>query len=281
MPVTIMADSACDLSPSEAAAAGIELVPILVRFGDRTYRDGIDLRLADFYGRLAAEPVLPVTEPPPQTAFEEAFTRSASGSNRVVCIVVSSKVSKVYETATAAAQSVPGVTVVDSKTLSAGFGLLATGAARFAKSGVDAETILAALDAWIASQHGYAIYPDLRFLQKSGRINKAQLLLGSMMHVFPVTRVGRDGALEGETTVKSWDQAKTMVASVAARKIEHPAKTRVAVTHTYAPELAQFVAAELQKRLSAPLKELTIHSAGPTIGSNVGPGAAGIFMLEE
>jgi DegV family protein with EDD domain len=158
--------------------------------------------------------------------------------------------------------------------------LLVTGAAQLAKTGANAAAIEAAVNGWIGTQHGFAIYPDLKFLAKSGRINKAQLVLGTVMHVFPVTRVARDGALEGETTVKSWDQAKEMLASIVSRKLERPPSARVAITHTNAPDQAQFVADELRKKLTQPLKELAIYPAGPTIGANVGPGSLGIFMLE-
>ena len=101
------------------------------------------------------------------------------------------------------------------------------------------------------------------------------------MHVFPVTRVGSEGMMEGETTVKSWEQAKEMLASIASRKLERPPASRVFVTHANAPADAQFVADELRKKLNSPLKELALYTAGVTIGANVGPGSLGIFMLEE
>jgi hypothetical protein len=49
------------------------------------------------------------------------------------------------------------------------------------------------------------------------------------------------------------------------------ANTRVAITHTHAPQAGQFIAGELPKKLTAPVKELNVYAAGPTIGANVGP----------
>jgi DegV family protein with EDD domain len=165
--------------------------------------------------------------------------------------------------------------------MSGGVGLIVSGAARLARAGADAAAVSAAIGKWIETQRGYAIYPDLKFMAKSGRINKAQLVLGTVMHMFPVTRIAADGSLEGEATVKSWDQAKELLAGIASRKLERPANSRVFIMHTNAPDQAQFVAGELRKKILASPKELSIHPAGPTIGANVGPGSLGIFMLED
>jgi DegV family protein with EDD domain len=282
MGVSIITDTASDLSGPQAASAGVDLVPILVNFGSQQYRDGVDLRLADFYVKLDPNGELPTTAPPPASDYEAIFRKHVSAGNDVICPVVSSKLSKVYENATAAAKSFEGkVHVVDCKTLSGGVGLIATGAARMARAGSDTQTILAAMQKWIASQHGYAIYPDLKFMAKSGRINKAQLVLGTVMHLFPITRVSAEGVIESETTVKSWEQAQQMIASVMFRKLQRPASTRIAITHAHAPQVGQKIADELKSKLSAPLKELNVWEAGPTIAANAGPGAAAIFMIEE
>jgi DegV family protein with EDD domain len=282
VPAAVVTDSTCDLNPAQATGLGIELVPIIVKFGSQEFRDGVDLRLSDFYAKLDPNGELPVTAPPPPDVFASAFRKHVQVGHDVVCITVASKLSKTFEHAQQAAAEFGGkVHVIDSKTLSGGAGLLASGAARLANTGVDAPKIVAAVNKWIGTQHGYAIYPDLKFLAKSGRINKAQLVLGTVMHLVPVTRVGTDGSLESETTVKSWDQAQQMLASIMSRKLEHAPNSRVAITHTHAPELGQTIADELKKKLLRPLKELNIWEAGPTIAANAGPGSAAIFMLEE
>jgi DegV family protein with EDD domain len=225
---------------------------------------------------------LPVTAPPEPSDFAAVFRKHVQSGNDVVCITVSSKLSKIFENAQQAAAEFSGkVQVIDGKTLSAGLGLLVSGAARLAKTGVDSSTVAAAVKKWIGTQHGYAIYPDLKFMAKSGRINKAQLVLGTVMHLFPITRISADGAIESETTVKSWELAQQMLASIMSRKLERPNRSRVAITHAHAPETGQRIADDLRGKLSAPLKELNVYEAGPTIAANAGPGSAAIFMLED
>jgi DegV family protein with EDD domain len=280
MPVVIVADSSCELTAAQAAAAGVTLVPVIVCVGERRFRDGVDLSTGEFYRLLASGNELPSTLPPEPEAFEAAFRRLVG--SEIICLTVSGKVSKIYEHASkaAAASGVP-VRVLDSCTVTGGFALLVTGAAALARAGASSETVVAAIETWKSRQQGFAAYPDLRFLARSGRINKAQMALGLMMNVFPITRVSRTGEMEGETTVRSWEQAKESLASIAARKIGRPEAARIAVMHTNAPELATFIADGLRQRLSAPPKELSIYTAGPTVGANVGPGAAGVFFTEE
>lgn len=282
MAVAIVGDSTCDLSREEAASLGVDLVPIIVRFGTKEYHDGVDLRLADFYMRLDPAGELPVTAPPPAEDFVAAFQKQVDAGHEVIAPIVSAKLSKTYENAMAAAAQFGGkVHVVDTKTLSGGVGLIVTGAAELVRSGQDAHTVLATIGRWIAKQHGYATYPDLKYLAKSGRISKAQMILGTMMHLYPIVRLDPSGSLEGETTVKSFDLAKDMIVDIFIRKLEHVATTRITIVHSHDRALADHVLGELRKKLKGTPKQLTVHEAGPAIASNGGPGLVAIFSLEE
>ena len=59
--VAIFTDSASDLDPAEAAAAGIGIVPLLVNFGNESFKAGVDLSTADFWERMVA-PGCPVPD---------------------------------------------------------------------------------------------------------------------------------------------------------------------------------------------------------------------------
>jgi len=52
--VAIFTDSASDMDPAEAAAADIGIVPLLVTFGDDTFRAGVDLDTRAFWDRMTA-----------------------------------------------------------------------------------------------------------------------------------------------------------------------------------------------------------------------------------
>jgi len=282
MPIAIVTDSSSDLGPAKAAEAGIELVPCLVYFGDEVQRDGTDIGVDVFYDRLAKSTEIPKTTAPPAHAFTETFARLTAAGKEVVCVTVSSALSKTYVNASEAAAAFPGkVHVVDGKSVSAGTALLATGAAKLAKNGTTASQVVATLEKWIASEQGHLMYKDFKFLEKGGRIDQKQLVLATTMHLVPLMRVNAKGALESEATAKTWDEARDLLLSITGRKIERPASTHVAITHANAPELARFASDALDAKCAHGLAELNVYPAGPTIGTNFGPGFLGIFMRED
>ncbi len=58
MTIKIVTDSTTDISPDLAKNLGIEVVPGYVRFGNDTYRDGVDISKSGFYEKLADSPFL-------------------------------------------------------------------------------------------------------------------------------------------------------------------------------------------------------------------------------
>ena len=53
----ILTDSCCDLSAEMAAELGVEVLPLSLQMGDRTYRnylDGREIGFHDFFNRIAS-----------------------------------------------------------------------------------------------------------------------------------------------------------------------------------------------------------------------------------
>ncbi|HTC29222.1 MAG TPA: DegV family protein, partial [Candidatus Acidoferrum sp.] len=61
MSIAVVTDSTSDIDPQRAAALGITIVPLFVVFGDRSYRDYLDLSRREFFAKLSSEKVLPTT----------------------------------------------------------------------------------------------------------------------------------------------------------------------------------------------------------------------------
>ena len=82
MNVAILTDSTSDLSPDQAAGAGITVVPLYVRFGADEYRAGVDLTTERFWETMlapgAAHPTTAAPSPGDfRTAFEAALAAGA------------------------------------------------------------------------------------------------------------------------------------------------------------------------------------------------------------
>lgn len=283
MAVAIVTDSTSDIEPGSARAAGITIVPLFVVFGDRSYKDYVELSREEFYRKLASESTLPITSQPTAAMFEEAYSAPVAAGDDVLCIVISSHLSGTINAARAGAQTLANgrVEVYDSKTVSGGLGMMVLHAQAMAARGASLDEITAALDAMRESQHLYACLPDLSHLQRTGRIGAAQAALGTMMKIVPVLTL-EDGKVTAKARVRTFARAQETMLDLVFQAAPPAAQAHFIVIHTNAPALAQAVLRRLRERLgdAAPAR-LEIWEAGPVIATHGGPGAAGVFVATD
>jgi DegV family protein with EDD domain len=281
--ISIVTDSTSDIEPSRAAELGVSVVPLFVVWGDRSYRDYVDLSRPQFYEMLAGESTLPTTSQPTPAMFEDAFRPLAERGDDILCIVVSSKLSGTINAARAASQRFPDarIEIFDSQSVAGGLGMHVHKAHDMAQSGASMEEILAALAGEQQAQRMYALIADLSHIQRTGRIGKAQAAIGTMMKIVPVLCL-KDGLVAAEAQVRTWARAQETMLDLTLQNTPEPARARYLVMHTNAPELAQTVSDKLQARLGgAQPKMLDILEAGPVIAVHGGSGAVGIFSAQD
>ncbi len=279
MAISIVTDSTSDLEPSRAEAMDVAVVPLSVNFGDRSFKDYIELSRPQFYAMLASEKTVPSTSQPSAQLFEDAFRPAVERGDDVLCIVISSKLSGTINAAIAGKAAFPNarIEVVDSETAAGGLGMQVLLARELVDQGRTLDEIIAALKEEEASQRLYACIPDLSFLQRGGRIGKAQAVLGSLMKMVPVLRL-KDGEVAAEATVRTFARAKQTMLDLTMQNTPDLARARYLVIHTNDLTAAQTVIDALRTRLAgAEPKQLDILEAGPAIAVHVGPGAVGIF----
>jgi len=277
--VTIVTDSSSDLSSASAREYGIEVVPLWIVYGQERLRDGVDIQRSTFYSRLAAAKDLPHTAPIEEAEFAEVFARHVAAGNDVVAPVISDKLSETYKHAVAAAAKFPGrVHVVDSQTFSGGLFLQTMAASELAKAGKSAAEIAKVLEAARATQHGYFITPDLTYLGRTGRVNKAVVALGTMLKVNPVLRI-QNGVVDSAAQTRTFERAQELLVEIATRELRDVEKVRFVVGHANAPENGARELTALRAKLGGEPRSLTLFEAGPTVAVHGGPGSLGIFSL--
>lgn len=279
--VAIVTDSTSDISPQAAAELGVTVVPLFVIFGEKSYRDYIDLSRDDFYDRLAHDKALPITSQPTSQMFEEAFAPLVAAGADILCITLSKALSGTINAATSAAAQFPdaSISLFDSMTVAGGLQLQVLHARELAAQGKPVCEIVSALEADRAVQSLYATLPDLSHVVRTGRIGKAQAALGTLMKIVPVLRL-KDGVVEAEAQVRTFARAQTAMVDAAMRRISSPANARIMVMHTRAPQIAQQMAKVVRERLGTAPRSLELLEAGPVIATHAGAGAVGIFTVD-
>lgn len=271
--VRIVTDSACDLSLDLAAAAGINIVPLSIRFGDEELLDRHELSPAEFWRRCKDAPALPETAAPPPGAFQQAFEAAAAeGAGGVLCLTISSGVSATYQSARSAAEAMAGrlpVEVVDTRTLTMGEGLICLGAAEVAQRGGDLATVRSAAESLRGRTRAFGVVDTLDHLQRGGRIGGAAALLGSLLSIKPVIEV-RNGVVEQES--KQRTRARSLEYLIGKARQDAPLD-RLAVCNGAAEDIDVVV-----KGLAdvAVAHELVVVDLGPVVGTHAGPGTIGV-----
>jgi DegV family protein with EDD domain len=273
--VGVVTDSASDLG-SEAAAHGIAVVPLSVSFGDETFEDGVTIDSQSFYRRLASGKQRPTTSQPTPGIMEEAYRRAlAGGADSVVGVHLGSKLSGTYSVARTVAEQLRAegarIELVDSGEASLGmwFGVLA--AAQAARDGGSAEQVAAAARAALARTTIYVMVDDLGYLQRGGRIGQAQALMGTLLNVKPIVSI-RDGAVVPLDKPRTRRRAFERLAEY----VREQAPVEAVVVGQSSPALGDELEGVVRQVYDGPISRMW---AGPTIGTHVGPGAAGLAVL--
>lgn len=275
--IRIVTDSTSDILPAEADRLGVDVVPLTVRFGDEQFRDGVDLSPDEFYKRLPTTQVQPSTSQPTPEQFAEVYRRHVSAGDSVLSIHISAKLSGTLQSATLAAQEFPqsSVRVVDSTTVSAGIQFLV----RAALADVDEGCDLDELERRVVDRRGrvgvYVLLDTLTYLQRGGRIGRAQGLLGGILSVKPLLCV-RDGEVHPEGRVRKRQQGIDKLVEIA--KAADPLAA-LAAFHCGAPELLELI--EPRLRADHPGVDMVTGQLGAVVGTYSGPGGVGIAVLRR
>lgn len=193
----IVTDSGTDLSLSkeELNELNIHVVPLNVRLGDVTYREGIDIQPKDFYPLLENAGDMPTTSQPSTGEFSETYQKILENDPDILSIHISSGLSGTYNSALAAADLHPeaNITVVDTKTLSAAAGWQVEAAARAIKSGSTLDQVKSLMT--LISEASESIYTlnELDYLIHGGRISHMKGLLASVLNIKPLIAVEKVG----------------------------------------------------------------------------------------
>ena len=282
MAVAIVTDSTSDIEPHIAGETGVTVVPLFVRFGDRSYRDYVDLSRSEFYHKLATEKDLPNTSQPTAQMFEDAFRPLLESGRDVLCITISSKLSGTINAAQAAARQFPGarIEVIDSESVAGGLRLQVLAANEMARGGAGTSQISSYLRGQRATQRLYACIADLSHAVRTGRIGKAKAALGTLMKIVPVISL-RDGEVVAQAQVRTMSRARETMIDLALSSVSDITQARFLVMHTNAPQLGSQIQERLRDRLGAEPKMLGLLEAGPVIATHGGPGAVGIFSAQD
>jgi len=277
MAVKIVTDSTSDITSDLAQKLGVTVVPLTVSFGHESFLDRVDITTDEFYRRLAKESTFPTTTQPAPGAFAEVYDRLAKESDEILVIVISSKLSGTYQSATNAKNMVGNkcrIEVIDSANVAMGLGLIVITAAEAAQSGASLDEVMAITNSAVSRSHLVVYFETLQYLGKGGRIGKAKGLLGAMLSIKQILTV-KDGEMAPLTQRRSKAAGMEYIHSFAAR---FPNIEKLAVEYCTTPEDIDKLAEILGPLF--PKEQIYRSTVSPVLGAYAGPGALATAVLE-
>ncbi|MHB1355365.1 MAG: DegV family protein [Anaerolineae bacterium] len=274
--IKLVADSASDLSKSEADELGIDLVPLSVSIGKASYPENTITH--DDYWRLSKGGVVSTSQPP-IGAFSSVFRHWVDAGYHILCVTISSLMSGTYRSAEqAATEFAPHVTLVDSLAISRVTAIQLITASQLVRLGAGIQTIIQAMDNIRIRTHALLLLDTLEQLRSGGRA-------ASILHLFE--RYARAFHIKPMITLVS-GQLRFAHVSRSFRKgmdimlhdmMGHKPADQMEVVHTRRPELADTFADELASGLGFERSRIIIREAGAVMSTHGGEGLISAIVV--
>lgn len=278
MAIRVVTDSASDLPAELAASLNVTVIPCNVVIDDVTYKDGVDIHPDGFYERLLAGPRLPTTSQPSLADFQTFYQDLLDQGHQILSIHVSGKLSGTMNSAERAREALgnpDSIELVDSQLASLGLGLVVIAAAEEAAETDDLPALAAHVRTGLPATQCIITLDTLEYLQKGGRIGKAQAFLGSMLSVKPILRM-EDGEVHPVERPRNAQRALRRIGELAR---EYAPLKRLGIIYSTEPQRAEQLKSELSGLV--PEAQLVTSRFGPTLGTYVGPGAVAVVLTRE
>jgi DegV family protein with EDD domain len=282
--IKIVTDSSAHLPLEQRQKHDICVVPLKAIFGNKEYRDEIDLSNEQFYEMLPNAKDHPTTSQPSAGDFIQVYRPLIDAGKEIVSVHLPSKLSGTYASACAAKaelettlkKGVP-LSIVDTPWLSMALGMLCIAAAEAAEAGKSRDEVVAIVNALIPKLNLIFVLDTLEYLRRGGRIGGARAFLGSMLNVKPMLQI-ENGLVEPLEQPRSRAKALKRLLQVMEERTDHK-PVHVSVLHAMAPEDAAALAKEVQSRFQC--KEFYMTEIGPVIGVHSGPKAIGLAFYAD
>ena len=259
----------------------VKIVPLIVSFGDREYLDGIDLSRDDFYRELESGKLMPKTSQPSPASFGKVFEEIHERGEECIVITVASRLSGTFQSACLAAEDYPEITVIDSRNVAVGAGILAEYAFECIDRGMSRDEITEELTRKREDIRLVAMLDTLEYLKRGGRISKTAAFAGGVLNIKPVISI-----IEGEITVlgKARGTKKAnnfLVQEIQKYGVDYSMPVLLGYTGTSDRLLKNYI--ESSRSLwEGKVKDLTWSQMCSVVGTHGGPGAvAAAFFAKQ
>ncbi|MBR0164814.1 MAG: DegV family protein [Lachnospiraceae bacterium] len=279
--IKIISDSTCDLSSDILARYGISILPLHILLGEEEYSDSRNITPDQIFAWSDKYKTTPKTSAPSLDETVSFFRSFIKLDHEIIAFSISESMSSSNQVMHLAAQTLEAedrISVIDSKNLSTGIGLLVIEAAVMAAEGKSRAEIVSRIEHLVPLVRASFVVDTLTFLHRGGRCSGLAALAGSVLQLHPRIFVADGTMSPGKKYRGSIGKASLEYAKDMEEDLLHAKKDRVFVTHTQRDENVVLSVKRYLEELDYFDEILTTH-AGGVVSSHCGPGTLGVLFI--
>lgn len=284
--IALITDSAADLPQEMIDKYQIQVVPYRVQFGEQSFLDGLTLGLQDFYTKLKMVKDYPQSAQPSYNDFLNRYNYLSSHYTSVVGMHISKGMSGLWGTAfkagaTVAKRQNKDISVINTKRLASGQGLMLLRAAEAIENGIGKAELVSFIQQWADKTHMYVSSKTIKYMLRSGRVSRMKAAFGKILDIKPVIYMNSEGTpdviAKPFTAQGSIDAAKKAVEEL----IRQKGKENIwgyAISHADNEKAAMDYAKFMENLTGMPPRFVSYTT--PVMALHVGRGVVALSIME-
>lgn len=274
----IVTDGAADLPQAWQREYQIDMIPINIQFGEKTFLQGIDLDNEGFYKLVDATRKIPKTSQPNPHQFIEFYKKIAQRGDTIMSLHVTSKLSGTYASAVAAGKELSGMFNVipfDSQTGSAALGMMCRSVRQWERLGRSVDEIVSCLETMRKKGRLVLALNTLEYARLSGRIGTLQAAVASLLNIKPIV-VLKDGFLNMSERIRTRKASLDRLLEIVKEEMGQEL-LMMSVVHARDPQAGNELMEQARRIFNT--TDLFLTELSISVAANLGPGTVGIVAF--
>lgn len=278
--IKLITDGSCDLSKEIIDTSKVEIVDVMVSFGDKSYSTRTDITIPEFYEMMKGYKELPKTSCPSPNQFLEAFDCE---EDNIIVLCLTSKLSGIYNSAVLAKNmyeeengNKKRIEIIDSTTGSIGQALLVSKVANMIDEDKDMDEIVSTIE---KLKHEIVFYGALHTLEnaiKGGRINALAGKIIGALNLKAIVHI-TDGLVKPIDKARGDKNSVNKVIDYIKNNIDKTSGTKLAIGHANCLDRAMKIKEVLEDYHN--FEEVHVMEVGPSMGVYTSEGAVLVAVI--
>ena len=278
--IKLITDGSCDLSQEIIDRSKVEIVDVMVSFGDKSYSTRTDITIPQFYEMMKDYNELPKTSCPSPNQFLDAFDCE---EDNIIVLCLTSKLSGIYNSAVLAKNmyeeengNKKRIEIIDSTTGSIGQALLVSKISNMMDEDKSMDEIVNTIE---KLKHEVVFYGALHTLEnaiKGGRINALAGKIIGALNLKAIVHIS-DGLVKPIDKARGEKNSINKVIDYIKNNVHKTSGTKLAIGHANCPEKAMKIKEILESYHD--FKEVYVMEVGPSMGVYTSEGAVLVAVI--